>query len=55
MFSFNKYGGKLIDTSPMYGNSEYIIGKLNKDYELNKKLFLQLKFGPMDKKWRKTN
>ena len=54
MFSFNKYGGKLIDTSPMYGNSEYIIGKLNKDYELNKKLFLQLKFGPMGKKMEKN-
>ena len=27
ILSFNKFGGKLIDTSPMYGNSEYIIGK----------------------------
>ena len=43
ILSFNKYGGKLIDTSPMYGNSEYIIGKLNKDYELNKKLFFATK------------
>ena len=54
ILSFNKYGGKLIDTSPMYGNSEYIIGKLNKDFDLNKKLFLPLKFGLMDKKMEKN-
>jgi len=43
ILSFNKFGGKLIDTSPMYGNSEYIIGKLNKDFDLDKKLFFATK------------
>ena len=37
----------------MYGNSEYIIGKLNKDYELNKNFFCT-KFGLMDKKMEKN-
>ena len=40
---FYENGGRLIDTSPMYGNSEYIIGKLNKDYELDRKLFFATK------------
>ena len=48
--SFNKFGGKLIDTSPMYGNSEYIIGKLNKDFELNKQLFFATKVWTNGKK-----
>ena len=38
----------------MYGNSEYIIGKLNKDFDLDKKLFLPPKFGLMDKKMEKN-
>jgi diketogulonate reductase-like aldo/keto reductase len=36
-------GGRLVDTSPMYGNAEHIIGKLSSETATNGKLFLATK------------
>ena len=40
---FSANGGKLIDSSPMYGSSESVTGDLTKDLGIRKKLFLATK------------
>ncbi|HTJ48658.1 MAG TPA: aldo/keto reductase [Cyclobacteriaceae bacterium] len=41
--SFNSSGGKLIDTSPMYGNAERTIGHIASKLNLHEQLFLATK------------
>ncbi len=38
-----KLGGKLVDSSPMYGNSEEVVGDLAAQLGLQKKLFIATK------------
>lgn len=38
-----KNGGKVIDSSPMYGRSEEIVGELSQEAQLNDKLFIATK------------
>jgi len=45
---FHRLGGRLIDTSPNYGNSEIVIGKLIADLGLRKDLFLATKVDKKD-------
>ena len=40
---FVQLGGKVIDSSPMYGNAEAVIGDLTSELDLRKKLFLATK------------
>ncbi|GEO04466.1 aldo/keto reductase [Adhaeribacter aerolatus] len=40
---FAELGGKLIDSSPMYGRSEEVVGDLSVDLKLQKKLFMATK------------
>lgn len=41
--AFAQMGGKLIDSSPMYGNSEEVVGDLSAKLDLRKKLFVATK------------
>jgi len=41
--AFHKFGGQLIDTSPNYGNSEEVLGKLLTDLKLKDKMFMATK------------
>lgn len=41
--AFYSGGGRLIDSSPMYGNAEQIVGKASSDLHLNDPLFLATK------------
>lgn len=36
-------GGSVIDSSPMYGNSESVVGELSSELDINKKLFIATK------------
>ena len=40
---FHEVGGRLVDTSPNYGNSEAVLGRLIKDQGMRKDLFLATK------------
>jgi diketogulonate reductase-like aldo/keto reductase len=40
---FSRAGGKLIDSSPMYGNSEEVVGDLSANLGLRQKLFVATK------------
>ncbi len=40
---FSKSGGKLIDSSPMYGSSEKVVGDLSTELKIGKNLFLATK------------
>jgi diketogulonate reductase-like aldo/keto reductase len=40
---FSRLGGTLIDSSPMYGNSEGVVGDLSSELQLRKKLFVATK------------
>jgi diketogulonate reductase-like aldo/keto reductase len=40
---FSQTGGKLIDSSPMYGNSEEVVGDLSAKLSLRQKLFIATK------------
>ncbi len=40
---FSRAGGKLIDSSPMYGNSEEVVGDLSAGLQLRQKLFVATK------------
>jgi diketogulonate reductase-like aldo/keto reductase len=40
---FSRAGGKLIDSSPMYGNSEQVVGDLSAKLGLRQKLFIATK------------
>jgi diketogulonate reductase-like aldo/keto reductase len=41
--AFTELGGKLVDSSPMYGNSEEVVGDLTAQVGLRKKLFIATK------------
>ena len=41
--AFHKEGGRVIDTSPNYGNSEEVLGKLLNDLNLRKQVFMATK------------
>lgn len=41
--AFHKAGGRVIDTSPNYGNSEEVLGKLLNDLNLRKRVFMATK------------
>lgn len=41
--AFSAMGGKLIDSSPMYGNSEEVVGELHSKLGLRQKLFIATK------------
>jgi aryl-alcohol dehydrogenase-like predicted oxidoreductase len=41
--AFHKAGGRVIDTSPNYGNSEEVLGKLLNDLNLRKQVFMATK------------
>ena len=41
-------GGKVVDTSPMYGRAEKVIGNLSEDLRINDKLFLPTKVWTSD-------
>jgi diketogulonate reductase-like aldo/keto reductase len=41
--AFTELGGKLVDSSPMYGNSEEVVGDLTAQLGLRKKLFIATK------------
>ena len=41
--SFAAAGGKVVDSSPMYGNSERVVGDLSTDLKINDKLFIVAK------------
>jgi diketogulonate reductase-like aldo/keto reductase len=41
--TFVELGGKLVDSSPMYGNSEEVVGDLAANLGLQKKLFIATK------------
>lgn len=40
---FHELGGTLVDTAPLYGNAESVIGRLANDLDLTKELFLATK------------